>query len=177
MSDATVVIHYHRPPDREQTFTQQLVARTGDCAVTLLSPAGLASPKLIDGIVALGRDAAIVWFTFAGAWHDIGRFHTDDGTFTGCYANVLTPVEGMDTVTWRTTDLFLDVWQPAGGPARILDVDELHVARTRGWVDQVTGDRAAAEAAALVEAAAAGTWPPPVVQEWPLERALRHVGL
>lgn len=177
MSGETIVIHYHRPPEREHTFRQQLVARTGDCVVTLLSPAGLAAPKLIDGVIALGRDAAIVWFTFAGAWHDIGRFHTDNGTYTGCYANVLTPVAGMDTSTWHTTDLFLDVWQPAGGEARILDVDELREARTHEWVDQATCDRAAAEADALVAAAAAGTWPPPIVQDWPLERALRHVRL
>ncbi|HEX6587926.1 MAG TPA: DUF402 domain-containing protein [Longimicrobiales bacterium] len=116
----------------------------------------------------------IVWFSFPGAWHDIGRFHRADGTFTGLYANLLTPVAGLDSTEWTTTDLFLDVWIPAqGGDARLLDEDEFATARERGWIDEATARSALAEARWLLDRADAGSWPPRVVQEWTLERA-RH---
>jgi predicted RNA-binding protein associated with RNAse of E/G family len=84
--------------------------------VTLLEQAELAQPLLIDGRVVLEAGSPAVWFTFPGAWHDIGRFHRADGTFTGIYGNVLTPVRFLDERTWETTDLFLDVWlEPRAG--------------------------------------------------------------
>lgn len=175
MSAETVVIHYRRPPDREQQFTQQVIDRSTACVVTLLRAADLAAPKLIDGAVALEPGAPVIWFTFPNAWHDIGRFHTRAGAFTGYYANVLTPVSGIATSGWETTDLFLDVWQPRDGACVLLDEDELEAAHAHGWVEQATYARARAEAASLLAAAATGSWPPPVVDAWPLERVLRHV--
>ena len=146
--------------------------------VTLLEHADVARPSVVDGAVILEPGSPIVWFTFPGARHDIGRFHRADGEFTGLYANVLTPVEGVDGADWATTDLFLDVWLPAdGGEARLLDEDELEDALARGWVDEATAAMATAEAAHLLGEARAGTWPPDVVGAWPLERAraaLRH---
>lgn len=139
----------------------------------------MARPSVIDGVTALESGSPIVWFTFPGAWHDVGRFHRADGTFTGLYANVLTPVDGVDGGDWSTTDLFLDVWIPAtGGTARILDEDELADAVERGWLDHATARQAREEAERLVNAATAGTWPPSVVHDWTLERAraaLRHL--
>ena len=52
----------------------------------------------------------MVWTTYRGdVWHDVGRFHLADGTFTGYYANILTPVgidggDGFDTVRVIGTD-------------------------------------------------------------------------
>jgi predicted RNA-binding protein associated with RNAse of E/G family len=168
-----VRIHYHRPPDREEVFEQQVIARTPDCVVTLLESARLDRPMRIDGDVALEPGSPIVWFTFPGVWHDIGRFHTADGTPTGLYANVLTPVEFLAADHWRTTDLFLDVWRDAAGRVHVLDEDELDAALRARWIDAPTAEAARAEAGRIRAEARAGRWPPPIVGDWPLERALR----
>ena len=144
--------------------------------VTLLERAAIERPSLVDGAVILEPGSPVVWFTFDGARHDVGRFHLADGTFTGLYANVLTPVEGIDGTEWATTDLFLDLWLPAaGGDARVLDEDELEEALFRGALDAASASQAIAEAARLLDDARAGAWPPPIVHEWPLERARERV--
>ncbi len=161
-----------------QLFEQRLVARDGDALVTLLEHAQLSKPSVVDDEVILEPDSPIVWFSFEGAHHDIGRFHRSDGTFTGLYANVLTPVAGLNGAEWTTTDLFLDVWLPHGGPARVLDEDELADALERGWIDRATAALARAEANRILAAVANGSWPPPVVARWTLERVraeLRHL--
>lgn len=145
--------------------------------VTLLERAPVERPSCIEGRVVLEPASPIVWFTFPDAWHDVGRFHRSDGTFTGWYANVLTPVEGIAGREWRTTDLFLDVWLPAdAGTARILDEDELAEAVVRGWVTEDTARIARLEAERLVLEAAAENWPPAVTRRWTLERARAELG-
>ena len=142
--------------------------------VTLKLGLQLKRPMVVEGRTVSEDGAAIVWFTFPGLWHDVGRFHRADGTFTGCYANVLTPVEIEPGHRWRTTDLFLDVWLDDRGP-RVLDEDEMEDALERGWIDPATAGRARAEAEGLRAAAEAGSWPPAVVLEWTLERALERM--
>lgn len=90
-SPPLVDIHYRRLPDDERVFTQQLLLDRPDVKVTLARGVDFESPVIIDGEVALESGSDAVWFTFPGQWHDIGRFHRRDGTFTGIYANVLTP--------------------------------------------------------------------------------------
>lgn len=175
MNAEHVVIRYRRPPDRIQHFEQRVVLRAPDCVITLFEHAAIERTMLIDNAIALEPGAPVVWFTFPGAWHDIGRFHTRAGEFTGLYANVLTPVDGIDTGEWSTTDLYLDLWQPHRGPARILDADELDAARTAGVIDAPLATRAQDEAARLLDSARAGAWPPAIVEAWPLERVQRHV--
>jgi len=166
-----VLIHYRRIPDREDVFDQRVVEVTPDgTVVTLAERAALARPIRAGDQVILEPGASVVWFTFPGLWHDIGRFHLADGTFTGCYANVLTPPE-MEPGRWRTTDLFLDVWLPASGPVALLDEDEFEDAFARGLLDASTAERARTEAARLVEEAGRGSWPPRVVSEWTLGAA------
>lgn len=166
-----VRIHYRRG-DREDLFVQDVVHRTEACVVTFLDATPLERPVLIDGRIALEPGAPAVWFTFAGAHHDIGRFHRADGTFTGIYANILTPVRGVAGAEWWTTDLYLDLWIDDGQVA-VLDRDELAAAERAGHVAPADAARARAEANRLVRAADAGTWPPPVVFEWTLERVRR----
>ncbi|MFW6078913.1 MAG: DUF402 domain-containing protein [Gemmatimonadota bacterium] len=144
--------------------------------VTFLDRTPLEHPIVIDDVVALEDGAPAIWFTFPGSWHDIGRFHRADDTFTGIYANVLTPVRFRDATDWETTDLFLDVWLPPGGPPRILDRDEFAAALDRGWLDTGDAARANEEAERLASAAERGEWPPPVVEEWTLERVRRRLG-
>jgi hypothetical protein len=135
-----------------------------------LESAELPKPVRAGTRVILEPGAPVVWFTFRGLWHDVGRFHLRDGTFTGFYANVLTPVE-MEGDRWRTTDLCLDVWLGADGEVQVLDEDELADAERRGWASAETAARARAEAAGLVERAREGRWPPALLREWTLERA------
>jgi predicted RNA-binding protein associated with RNAse of E/G family len=179
-----VTIRYLRPPDRVELFVQSLVHADAEVKITLARGLSLDVPLRIGDRVALEKGSDALWFTFPGAWHDIGRFHRADGTLTGIYANVISPCEFRSPELWETTDLFLDLWIPAegrrgsgGGDAAVLllDEDELDEAEAKGWLDRATATRARVEAARLLEAAADGVWPPPVVEEWTRERALARL--
>lgn len=163
-------ILYRRPPNREQVFDQRLVLDRPDVKVTLAESMALPSPKRIDGVTVLESGSSVVWFTFPGLWHDIGRFHDASDTFTGLYANILTPPI-MEGALWITTDLYLDIWMPRGGGAVLLDEDELDQALRQKLLAPRTGRRAREEAASILERSRAGRWPPNIVDEWTLERA------
>lgn len=165
-----VRIHYRRPPDREEIFHQRVVLERQEVIVTLAEAINLDIPMIIDGRVALEPGSAVVWFTFPGAWHDIGSFHREDGTFTGFYANVITPPK-IEKHVWYTTDLYLDVWVTPNGTAKLLDEDEFEEAISHRLIDQPTADRAREEATRLLGEARRGVWPPPIVKEWTLEQA------
>lgn len=176
MSDSrTVRINYRRPPNRLQVFEQILVADLPDVKVTLAESMPYEPPMRIEGDVVLELGSDVVWFTFPDTWHDIGRFHRADGSFTGIYSNVLTPVE-IEGTEWDTTDLFLDVWMGPGGSAVLLDEDELDEALGREWVSEQTANRARDEAARILQGSRDGRWPPAVVGEWTLERCRRELG-
>ncbi|HEV3050599.1 MAG TPA: DUF402 domain-containing protein [Longimicrobium sp.] len=171
-----VTIHYRRPPDRLEVFEQAVVDDDGDCVVTFLASAQVRKPMQIGGRVVLEPGSPIVWFTYRGdAWHDVGRFHLADGTFTGVYANVLMPVQ-MEGTLWKTTDLFLDVWISAAGEIEVLDRDEFNAAVDARWVDADTAARALAEAERLAVDTRAGAWPPAEVHAWTLERVREVMG-
>jgi len=172
----TVRIHYKRPPNRVQIFEQTLVHNGDGVKVTLARDMPYEPPMRIEGQVVLELGSDVVWFTFPDQWHDVGRFHRADGTFTGLYANLLTPPVFTGT-EWETTDLFLDVWMSLDGAAMLLDEDELDEALGREWVDAETAARVREEAHHLLEGARAGTWPPPEVHAWTLERCLQELGL
>ncbi|HEX6940386.1 MAG TPA: DUF402 domain-containing protein [Longimicrobiales bacterium] len=168
-----VRIRYHRPPDRTETFVQRLVLRAPDVVVTFLDRTPRRPPVVVDGRIVLETGSPIVWFTFPGAWHDIGRFHRADGTFTGYYANILTPVRFLDGDAWETTDLFLDVWQTPGHAPALLDEAEFRAAVDNGWIDAGTAASALAEAERILQRARRNAWPPAPVEKWTLERVIR----
>ena len=172
MSPQKVFIHYLRPPDRLRIYEQRVVDERKDVIVTLSEPVQSERPLTEGGDVLLEKGSVVVWFTFPGRWHDIGRFHRADGTFSGLYANVLTPCEIVGDI-WRTTDLFLDVWWPSAGQPVVLDEDELEAALRDRVVDATTAARAREEATRLLAQAGSGAWPPAVVEEWTLEKAIR----
>lgn len=124
----------------------------------------------IGGRNVLEPGAPIIWFTFEGAWHDIGRFHTADGTFTGYYANVIKPVTIHNSENWECTDLYLDLWLGPDGAATVLDEDEFQLALTTGSIDVHTAQRARIEVEQVFAAATAGAWPPAIAREWTIER-------
>lgn len=167
-----VRIHYRRIPDREDLFVQRLVHREPDCVVTFLERTPLDRPVRVRSSTVLEDGSPVVWFTFPGRMHDIGAFHLADGTFTGHYANILTPVADVDGDVWRTTDLLLDVWCGADRTLALLDEAELNRAEENNWIEAGLAARARAEAAVLLEAAARGEFPPPGVRAWTLQRVL-----
>lgn len=173
-----LTIHYRRLPDRVQRYDQWLVVDDPEVKVSIQTSTPLGQPLRVGSRTILEPGSAVVWFTFPGRWHDIGRFHRADGTFTGWYANVLTPVELHHDATgpceWRTTDLALDVWKSADGQVvEVMDRDEFEAARTKGWLNEDTAQRAAREAERLAQAARRGLWPPTVTEFWTLERVLQ----
>ncbi|MEJ2541013.1 MAG: DUF402 domain-containing protein [Gemmatimonadota bacterium] len=181
MTPPLVHIHYRRPPAREDVFVQHLVLDAPEVKVTFQPDTPIREPVIIDGRTVLEPGSPVVWFTFPGVWHDIGRFHTTDGAFTGVYANVLTPCRlhgpgDTPPLRWHTTDLFLDVWLEPGGTPRLLDEADLQEALARGEVTVSTARRARREARRLLRGAAAGTWPPQVVRSWTLDRARNPPG-
>lgn len=176
MQPPTAHIHYLRLPARQSVYHQRLVHDGADVKVTLAQKTKLRGPILVDGVPVLEPGSDVVWFTFPGAWHDIGRFHLANGDFTGIYSNVLTPPVFEAGEVWRTTDLFLDVWIPAGGEPTVLDQDEFDEAVRAGWLDEPTRARALEEVEAILAGARAARWPPQVVGEWTLERARNALG-
>jgi predicted RNA-binding protein associated with RNAse of E/G family len=175
LSLPVVSIHYDRPHRGVQVFQQSLVHDGGDHLVTFVPATDLPRPVVAVGRVILEPGSPVVWFTYPGRWYDIGRFHLADGTFTGFYANILTPVriEGDD---WYTTDLFLDVFVAPEGGVTVLDEEELAEAEIAGWVGDAVAAEARRQAAALERIARGDGWPPPHVVEWTLERARRALG-
>lgn len=167
-----VHIHYRRPPDRLTLFTQRVLHEGPDGIVTLARGVELPAPLTVAGEAILDPGADAVWFTFRGARHDIGRFHRADGSFTGWYANLLTPPVIEPGGIWRTTDLFLDLWMTPEGAIHRLDEEELDEAEARGWVSGEEAAGARAELDRIETLARAGEWPPPITRSWTRERAL-----
>lgn len=162
-----VRIHYHRLPDRDEVYEQLLVLDAPEVKVTYL-PRYTAGALRVGDETILEEGAPILWFTFPDSWHDIGRFHRADGTFTGLYANVITPV-AFEPDRWETTDLLLDLWLPRAGTPRVLDEEEFEHALAEGWLDPETAARARDELLSLEEAYRAGSWPPAIVRTFDLD--------
>ena len=172
-----VTIRYHRPPDRLEVFEQAVVDDDGECVVTYLPSAQLKKPMKVAGRVVLEPGSPIVWFTYRGdVWHDVGRFHLADGTITGAYVNILTPVR-MDGTRWETVDLFLDVFiSAAEGEIEVLDREEFRAAHEKGWIDLGVALLAGIEMQSVIAAAHEDTWPTRHVRGWTLERVREVMG-
>lgn len=170
MIGSTIEIHYHRLPDRLQLFRQTLIEEASEYLITYLERAALPRPVRVGERTVLEPDAPVIWFTYPGRWYDIGSFHLADGTFTGIYTNLITPVQIRGT-EWSTTDLCLDIWTGVDGAVELLDLDEFDEAVGEGWLEEPLAGRARTEADGLLHLARQGEWPPSHVQEWTLERA------
>jgi predicted RNA-binding protein associated with RNAse of E/G family len=164
-----IEIHYHRPPARLDVFVQDLVVDGPDCKVTLHEHTPLREPLHIGDVRVYEPNAPLIWFVFPGACHDVGRFHLRDGTFTGYYVNLITPVEIAGSI-WTMYDLCLDLWVGADGSSSVLDRDEFDEAVDRKWIDSATAKRAEGELERMLGQVEAKRWPPRVVEEYDLER-------
>ena len=167
----TVDIRYRRLGRPPETYRQQVLESDPRGIVTFQPHAPVDAPLAAADATILEPGSPVVWFTFPGAWHDIGIFHLADGTPTGLYANILTPVEFVSRDRWETTDLCLDVWVPRGGTACLLDEEELADAEEAGLVAPAVAARAREEADAVMAALVSASWPPALVAQWSLARA------
>ena len=137
-----------------------------DTKVLLLEAADVE--LTVEGRPVLEVGAPVLWFVFPGQWSDVGRFHRADGTFTGWYTNLCTPVTFSGSV-WSITDLFLDWWIPASGQPRWLDQEEFDQAVRSAILSPENARRALAERDRVEGLRIRGLWPPRVSTEWTLE--------
>jgi predicted RNA-binding protein associated with RNAse of E/G family len=165
------IIHYSytRPGKDTAVYDHWLVVDRPELKV-LLMEAYAGDPLVIDGKVVAEPGAALLWFVFPGAWHDIGRFHLADDTFTGWYTNLCTPVEIREN-TWASTDLFLDLWMTPDGFQSWLDEDELADAVREELLDDSTQSQIAGERSRIQTHLDLGAWPPPIAVELDLQAA------
>jgi len=171
---ARVRYEYHRPGKGVTVYPERLVADRSDVKILLME--GHKFPDvIIGGRVVLEHRAPSVWFVFPGAWSDVGRFHLADGTFTGWYTNLCTPVATHER-TWSSTDLFLDHWMPVDGEPYWTDRDEFGRAIASGLLDEGQIQRALAEQDRIQELVSIRAWPPPVCRDVDLAWVLRHAG-
>jgi predicted RNA-binding protein associated with RNAse of E/G family len=152
-------------------YDQWLVVDRADVKVLLLKEHEGRSVTA-GGKIVLEPAAPVVWFVFPDAWHDVGRFHLADGTFTGWYTNMCTPVL-MSNTKWSSTDLFLDHWQPVEGSGEWLDEDEYQSAVQSNLVDLPTRARVDDERREIEARLTAADWPPPFAKTVDLAETMR----
>ncbi|MGD8495520.1 MAG: DUF402 domain-containing protein [Gemmatimonadales bacterium] len=104
---------------------------------------------------------------FPGRAWEVAAAYDPAGQLVGHYTNLVRPPE-LEPGHWRITDLYLDIWQPADGPPRLLDADDLARAVDGGVIEADEARLVEDEAAAVLRAAEAGRWPPRIVREYPL---------
>ncbi len=166
-SAPTVLVSYRRLPDDLRRFEQELLDDGKVCKISL-QVVGRET-----GSISLGRAAAVepggtlLWFVFPGQSYEIAAAHDPDGCLLGFYTSLIRPPE-VQSRTWRITDLFLDIWQPADGEAALLDAEELADGVAQGWLDEQEAEQVRDKASEILEACRRNRWPPAVVRRWPL---------
>ncbi len=152
---------YTRLPAAVEHYTQELLHDGPACKISLMLP-GLDSPAVRIGEVEVPAGGAILWFVFPGRPYEIASVFDAEGKLMGHYTNLIRPPT-LAPGEWRLTDLYLDVWQPAGGEAKVLDEDQFEQALRDGRLDAGEAQRARGEAAAVLRNARARRWPPAIV--------------
>lgn len=157
-----------RPPDRERRHVHELLLDGDEVRVALQRRPRDAAPRDVADGVVLPPGARLLWFVFPGRPWEVAALHEPSGRLLGHYTNLIRPPElGPDE--WRITDLFLDLWQPADGPPRLADREELAEARKLGWIPAGEAGRVEELGRRLLARARAGSWPPEPVERWTLE--------
>lgn len=160
---------YHRPGKGVSVYDEWLVLDRPDVKV-LLQDSYDGPAVNVNDRKTLDSGASIVWFVFPDSWYDIGRFHLNDGTFTGWYTNLCKPVE-FEGDRWIGNDLFLDLWQFADGTAVWLDEDEFDEALKNRLIDNVLKKQIANQRALIDLQVAQQAWPPPIAKDIDLAQA------
>lgn len=165
----TIRYQYRRPGQDVMIYDELLVLDRPDVKVLLQERYSGETLRAGDQVIQ-EAGAPMLWYVFPAKWHDIGRFHLADGTFTGWYTNLTTPVE-MEGDTWSASDLFLDLWQPADGDPVWLDEDEFEHAVKRKVIDTATKKRVLNERVIIEFQLKRGEWPPPIARDIGLAQA------
>lgn len=169
---ASIRFEYQRPGRGVTAYDERLVLDRPDVSVLLLeSHAG--DGYSINGTIVLARGAPMIWFVFPDGWASVARFHLADGTFTGWYTNLCTPVEKNGSV-WSSTDLFLDLWIPSSGEPQWLDEDELREAVSAKLLDNRTVERVGRERERIEALLHARAWPPEACRVLDLSTIRNH---
>ena len=160
---------YRRPGKATTFYDEWLVLDRPDVKVLLLDPYE-GETVAVQGTPILESGAPVVWYVYPDRWFDVGRFHVRDETVTGWYTNLCRPpiLEGDH---WIGNDLFLDLWQPVGGPSQWLDTDELTDAIRARLIDVPTSKRIQNERTLIDLQLRQGTWPPPITRDVDLAQA------
>ena len=158
---------YRRLPDSVKTFRQEILHDGPNCKFSLLILPEDSEPLNV-GEVQLEPGGAILWYLFPDRSYEVGAVYDPHGRLLGWYTNLLRLPE-ISEGRWELTDLFLDVWQPPDGPARLLDEEDLAAALEAGAISRVEARQIDAEAGAVLRSARAGRWPPTIVHRYPLE--------
>jgi len=162
----SVEVVYTRLPDHVKRFRQELLHEGPGCRITLLNVTADRAPLKI-GDIALEEGGAVLWYLFPGRAWEVAAAYDAGGRLVGHYTNFVRPPT-LEPGRWHITDLYLDIWQPAGGPARLLDAPDLATAVEDGVITDDEARRVEDEAAAVLRSAEAGRWPPRIVREYPL---------
>ncbi|MCG8469508.1 MAG: DUF402 domain-containing protein [Gemmatimonadetes bacterium] len=166
--DARLIEVEVRRGTQTERFSQEVLADDEDLKITLQVLGPGFRPRPIDPSTTLRPGALLVWYLFPGESYEIGAFYHRRGVFEGYYVNMIRPpIFGVDA--WVVEDLYLDIWVPAGGTARLLDEEDLEAAVGRGELDSREAGEITARAAELLAAAQGGRWPPRAVRRWPAE--------
>ena len=162
----TVEVVFTRLPDRVSRYRQELLHDGPECRISLMRVDGELAPLRL-GEIELPEGAAVLWYLFPGRAWEVAAAYDPLGRLVGHYTNFIRPAR-LEPDRWQVTDLWLDVWQPRDGPARLLDAEELEAAVEAGVVEAVEARAVEAEAAAVLRSCSAGRWPPRIVGEYPL---------
>ena len=150
---------YRRPPSDVTRYYQELLLDEESCKITLAS-GNVPGPEPAAG-------AALLWFTFPGRAHEVAAVYETDGKLRGYYTNIVKPPD-LSPGVWHIEDRCLDVWQPHGRPAELLDEEDLRQAEEAGWIEPADAAAARGEAERVLARIAARRWPPRIVRRWPL---------
>jgi len=162
----SVEVVYTRLPEHVKRFQQELLHDGPNCRITLLNVTAERAPLKI-GDIALDEGGAVLWYLFPERAWEVAAAYDAAGELVGYYTNFVRPPR-LEPGRWHITDLYLDIWQPAHDPPRLLDADDLARAVEQGVIEADEARRVEDEAAAVMRSAEAGRWPPRIVREYPL---------
>lgn len=157
-----------RLPNRRTTFDSTLLEATAK-HIILTHRITPSTPLQYRGEEVMGNDYRAIWFLFKDQPYDVARVYRPDGTWTGCYVDVLEPVRwsGSDPYSLRPLiDLFLDLWIAPDGAFEVLDEDELAAAVASGGIGSAGAAAARETLAELTAATRRGEFPPRLVREF-----------
>lgn len=160
----TIEVNYRRLPGDISRFRQELLHDGPSCKISILH----VEERLRIGEIEVGEGGVVLWYLFPGRRYEVASVHDSEGVILGHYTNFVRPPQ-LTADSWNLTDLYLDVWQAPGAEAILLDQGDLDQAVSEGAIGSDEAREVEAEAAAVLQAARAGRWPPKIVREYPIE--------